>query len=91
MVAINEPKGIPEPQSLEFEDPEDTDITQPGLVDMFFGDVTCPYCKKIYVTSIFYDDAHGRKICKKCNRIYEITRPVAIDPNRIDSKTENKN
>ena len=91
MVAINEPKGIPEPQSLEFEDPEETDITQPGLADMFFGDVTCPYCKKIYFTTIFYDDARGRKICKKCKRIYEITRPVAVACNRKNRSIGNKN
>lgn len=77
MVAINKTKG--------------SHKTQPGLVNMFFGDVMCPYCKKIYFTSILYDIARGRKICKKCKRIYEITRPVAIACNRINRDTGNKN
>ena len=91
MVAINKTKGVPQTQSLASGDPEGSDKTQPGLVNMFFGDVMCPYCKKIYFTSILYDITQGRKICKKCKRIYEITRPVAIDPNRINSNMKNKN
>jgi hypothetical protein len=88
MVAINKTKGVPQTQSLALGDPNGSHKTQPGLVNMFFGDVMCPYCKKIYFTSILYDVTHGRKICK---RIYEITRPVAIDPNRVNSNMTNKN
>ena len=91
MVAINKTKGLPKTQSLVLGDPKVSDKTQPGLVNMFFGDVTCPYCKKTYFTSIFYDVMQGRKICKKCKKIYEITRPVAVAPNRINSNTANKN
>ncbi len=91
MVAINKTKGVPQTQSLALGDPKGSDKTQPGLVNMFLGDVMCPYCKKIYFTSILYNITQGRKICKKCKRIYEITRPVAIDPNRINSNIKNKN
>lgn len=91
MVAINKTKGVPQTQSLALGDPKGSDKTQPGLVNMFFGDVMCPYCKKIYFTCIHYDVMQGRKICKKCKRIYEITRPVAIDPNRINGNMGNKN
>jgi len=91
MVAINKTKDVGQTQSLAPGDPEGSDITQPGVVNWFFGDVMCPYCKKIYFTSIHYDITQGRKICKKCKRIYEITRPVAIDPNRINRDTGDKN
>jgi len=76
MVAINEKKG--------------SQKIQAGRVDMFAGDIMCPYCKKIHFTCIHYDVVAGRIQCKTCKRIFVITKPVAVTCNRINRSMRNK-